>query len=175
MHGESFIGVSLDDMRDIRESSAPQANLCIKAFTQNVNNDIITNDYIVNENKTIYKILPNTKLKDFVSKITANGTITVVNENNLEISEEQYVGTGMKLKINGNNAYTLIVTGDLNGDGEIGIVDVGFVKQHILEQRILTTPFLEASDVNYNGRNSDIADFGILLDIYLGIKNNIGG
>lgn len=170
--GESFIGDSLDDMRDMVSTGEKNTNICIKAFTENVNSNITTKDYSINSNNTISKIKPNTKYKDFIGKFTTESTITVHDASNNEIGLDTYIGTGMKLLV-GNKPYTLIVTGDLNGDGEINIVDVGFMRQHIIEQRQLISPYLEASDVNQNGRNADIADFGIVLDIFLKLRNNI--
>lgn len=54
---------------------------------------------------------------------------------------------------NGNEVcrYTIVVYGDVNGDGEVSSMDMLYVKRHILGVSELTGPYLEAADANRAG------------------------
>ena len=78
------------------------------------------------------------------------------------VSGDKLVGTGMKLCIVDNGkilkTYTIIVTGDTNGDGKINITDMIAVKAHILKKSILSGVYANAGDVNGDGK-INITDF----------------
>ena len=78
------------------------------------------------------------------------------------VSGDKLVGTGMKLCIVDNGkilkTYTIIVTGDTNGDGKINITDMIAVKAHILKKSILSGVYANAGDVNGDGK-VNITDF----------------
>ena len=79
-----------------------------------------------------------------------------------EISEDTAVGTGMLLCVmNGDtvvNSYTIIVSGDVNGDGAASITDLLAVKAHLLNKSELTEAYASAADTNGDGSIS-ITDF----------------
>ena len=54
--------------------------------------------------------------------------------------------------------YTVIVTGDVNGDGKITITDMLAVKAHILQKTLLSGSGLQAADTNGDGKIT-ITDF----------------
>ena len=53
--------------------------------------------------------------------------------------------------------YTIIVTGDANGDGQADIRDILAINKHRLNKASLTAEYLQASDVNEDGK-TDIKD-----------------
>ena len=55
-------------------------------------------------------------------------------------------------------SYTLIVTGDTNGDGKINITDMIAVKASVLKKSQLTGAYAKACDVNGDGK-VNITDF----------------
>ena len=76
----------------------------------------------------------------------------------------------MTFKINTNNkdyTYTVVIKGDVNGDGLIYATDYVKVKNHIMGKTTLTGPYLEASDINNDGN--------IYATDYVQIKNHIMG
>lgn len=81
------------------------------------------------------------------------------------------LGTGMTVQLmtGGTVAktYTLIVTGDTNGDGEISITDMIAVKAHILEKKLLSGVYAQAADTSGDG--------GISITDFIQIKAQILG
>lgn len=97
------------------------------------------------------------KLQD----INPYASINIVNKNNSAKTSGSIV-TGDKVTINsnGNNkTYTVIIYGDLNGDGEITVIDLGKLQKHLLKTSVLTGAYLEAADTDKNGSIS-VVDLG---------------
>ena len=101
--------------------------------------------------KFIDNIEPSTTMKEMISNVKTNGTITVykddreVTDNNIKIS------TGMKVKISLNNEnyeFKVVVKGDTNGDGESNLKDLLQINKHRLNKAKLTAEHLLAGDVN---------------------------
>ncbi len=93
---------------------------------------------------------------------------------NNEILEDDIVGTGytIKLVINGKvlDSKVLIVKGDTNNDGEVGVADVINLRLHILENTLLNTNEAIAADVN-NDDDVGVADLIIIRSHILGTTN----
>lgn len=70
-------------------------------------------------------------------------------------------------------SYTIIVTGDTNGDGKINVADMMSVKSHILKKSGLKDNALKAADVNGDGK-VNVADF-MSIKGYILKKNGING
>ena len=89
------------------------------------------------------------------------GTIRVVDYNTIA-DPSANAGTGMtvQLMVNGKVAgeWTVVVTGDLNGDGETTVSDMLAVKAYVLNKRKLTGAVAQAADTNGDGYVS-ITDF----------------
>lgn len=76
---------------------------------------------------TISGIAPETSLEDLLKNLK-NEEILVVDKDGNEITEGAFVGTGAKVALPGNEGnaldeYTVIVTGDVNGDGKLSASD----------------------------------------------------
>lgn len=116
---------------------------------------ITSNKYLVDTNKNyIYGILPNVKISEFKANIIANVDYKVYDKDEKVITDEnELVSTGMKIKTE-NEVYTLIVKGDINGDGKITITDV--VKCNLYTVNIKVPNELEkvAADVSEDGKIS---------------------
>ena len=63
--------------------------------------------------------------------------------------------------------YTVIIKGDVNGDGLIYATDYVKVKNHIMGKSKLTDAYLMAADINNDGK--------IYATDYVQIKNHIMG
>ena len=97
------------------------------------------------------KIEPNTTLKDFIANCDTNGIITVINSDGNEIAENELVGTGMTMKVKRNNeeiSLTLVVMGDLDGDGKVTAVDLSTLNQAILKTVKLEDAEFKAADLD---------------------------
>ena len=61
------------------------------------------------------------------------------------------LATGMTAVV-GQKTYTLVVTGDVNGDGRITITDVVALQSHVVGKQELTGAYKEAADLNGDGK-----------------------
>lgn len=107
------------------------------------------------EGSNIVGIKPGTKVETFKSNIIGTG-IQVFNQSGTELTTGQIVGTGMTMR-SGSETYTLIISGDLNGDGQVSATDLSKIKQHLIELRLLEGAYLEAADVD-DDENVTITD-----------------
>lgn len=82
-------------------------------------------------------IAPGTKITD-IEGATLNGSVC---------------GTGATVTLN-NNTYTLVIFGDISGDGIINSADLLKVVKHLNETAILEGEFLRASDCNNDGKTN---------------------
>jgi hypothetical protein len=70
-----------------------------------------------------------------------------------EISGTDKIGTGTKLEVTTNSgiiAYTALIYGDVNGDGDISVGDLAGIKLHILRQTLLSGDYLKAANISKN-------------------------
>lgn len=95
-------------------------------------------------------IAPGTKITD-IEGATLEGTV---------------VGTGAKITLN-SNTYTLVVLGDVSGDGEVKSKDYMMIKNYIMGSLVLNDAEKEAADVS--------KDNSIKSKDYMIIKNYIMG
>lgn len=90
------------------------------------------------------------------------------------VSGNTAVGTGMTVKILDGTvekaSYTVIVTGDTNGDGGITITDMIAIKAHVLKKSTLLGVYATAADTNGDGGIS-ITDFIQVKAKILGKEN----
>lgn len=123
--------------------------------------EIKSNQYNVNQTDNI------------ISKITAGTTVTQllanidqtevkVYKDNVIITGSSLISTGSVIKLmNGNitaNSYTIIITGDINGDGKINVSDMIQIKSQILNIKKLEGGYSKAADTNNDGK-INITDF----------------
>ncbi len=114
-------------------------------------------------------------IKDgFISGVICGTTMDVLLENipenefirvmdgDTEVSVDELLSTGMLVQlVDGETvvqSLTLIVTGDINGDGKITITDMVTMKAHILGSNVLEGAQALAADYNGDGKIS-ITDF----------------
>ena len=117
------------------------------------------------EGSNIVGIKPGTKVETFKSNIIGTG-IQVFNQSGTELTTGQIVGTGMTMK-SGSETYTLIISGDLNGDGQVSATDLSKIKQHLIELRLLEGAYLEAADVD-DDENVTITDLSRIRNAMFG-------
>jgi C1A family cysteine protease len=143
------------------------ADVCVKAFT--TFNGITTDEYAISADNYITKIYDNTTINNFLNKIKiVKGTAMFYTTSGEEVTDyNKLVTTGMILKID-NIAYTLVVRGDLNGDGKISLVDLSKHIAHYSEIPgfILSGAYSKAADINLDGMVSliDVSQFLVLYN-----------
>lgn len=131
----------------------------------------ISSDKYEIQDGNISYVLPRTTVNDFNSHITTNRTTHVVDASGVEQTAENLVKTGMKMTVDNENVeYTIIVIGDIDGDGISDITDLAKIKLHLIDRTILSGINYKAADVDRDKRIS-INDLAFLKLVLLGIKN----
>lgn len=134
----------------------------------------ITSSVYTVSGEFIRKIPAGIKAQALVDGINESGYITVYNGNTV-VSGTTMVSTGMTVKLQyaGKTIQTLtvVVTGDVNGDGGISITDALQIKSYLLQKGTLSAAGAIAADTNGDSTVS-ITDFLQIKGKLLG-KNDI--
>lgn len=103
----------------------------------------------------IDKIEADTTVRQFINSLDTNGTVTVYDINNQVVTEDQLIGTGMKVIDTGYGEtfeLTAVVMGDTDGDGRNSATDLADIKHVILKTLTLEGPYFLAADQDDSGR-----------------------
>jgi hypothetical protein len=100
-------------------------------------------------------VSPDMTDSEFLAKVDNSGgqTLTLYDGNGVALDPGAVVGTGNILEVDHDGykvEYKLIIYGDVDGDGSIGIGDLAAVKLQLLKLDALTGAFKKAADVNKN-------------------------
>ena len=153
-------------------ASAAMINL-YEDTTKNENPDVpvdpvvpegITSDVYTIEEGFISRIKPETTVNHFKQNVETEQSMVFLDKDGNELNENDVLATGMTLKV-GTLEFTLIITGDINDDGRIGLVDFAKLKLHYIEKELLTGNALKAADIDGNGAVSinDLAQIKLVL------------
>ena len=128
---------------------------------------ITSNKYTIANNTIIVK--PTNKTYDrqeLLSNITINGSYEIYNKNTKVTSDE--IGTNYEIRI-GSTTYSIIVQGDVTGDGKISLGDVSAIYNHYRNNRLLTSNYLSAGLLTGKDYIS-LGDVSKLYNFYRGNK-----
>ena len=125
--------------------------------------EITSNLYKIEEGY-ISKIKPGTTISIFEQNSEAEEAVTFIKDGKI-LSQDSVISTGTIIKIGTDLEYTLVVTGDIDGDGEVTVTDLAKSKLHFIESKILTGAQLKAADMDYDNEITitDIAKTKLLL------------
>lgn len=130
----------------------------------------------VSTSPEIGKIPGGTTVSNFLSGLVSTNTSMKVFDGQTEASGDKLIGTGMKvqfyLKDTANTpitqyCFTTVVTGDINGDGSVGLSDLILLKSHLLGNSTLTGAAAEAAEIS-GGSEISLTDFIQLKGVLLG-------
>lgn len=115
--------------------------------------------YTVQENeKIIQNIQPNEKISSIKNNITTNSeSIKFFDKNNKELNNTNIIGTGATIVLSDNTKYTVVVKGDVNGDGKADIKDIVEINKHRLNKSKIEGVCYTAGNVDNNSK-LDIKD-----------------
>ena len=116
--------------------------------------DAITSSVYVVTTTMIDQIIPHTNVSTFKENIATEVGYRIVNTKGEELNNTDIIGTGDQLITDTNKTYSLIVTGDLNGDGNITITDMSMMRKHYLEIESLYGVYLKSADMDHNDKIS---------------------
>lgn len=135
---------------------------------------ITSEKYVINDtDKDISKIAPNTTVAMFkqnvvLENVTTNPQMVFLDKDGNTLTDESILGTGMTVKIGKTLQYTLIVTGDINGDKEVTIDDLAEIKMHLIDYKKLEGIKLKAADVD-NDSEISINDVACMKLVIVGL------
>jgi hypothetical protein len=124
--------------------------------------------YIVSNDNIVTNVLPNTSVGNFKLAIALKRNTSLL----FSKADASLVGTNTKFDfINGNQTvtYSIVIFGDINGDGLIDVFDLVSMKSHLLKINILGGEYFKAGDIFNKGRIS-ITDLLALKKDIIGIK-----
>ena len=105
-------------------------------------------------------------------KRKANGEVTIKNANGAVIGDSEKIGTGYTMTFKNGETVTIVVYGDLNGDGEISLSDLLKMKLYLLNKTNLSGAYLESAHVHTISGNISLSDL-LRLKLHLLGKKNI--
>ena len=108
-------------------------------------------------------------MAEFKQNVEANREITIIDNNGNKLEEDDIIGTGMTVTVGEELEYTLIVIGDINGDGKITITDIAQIKLHLIDKEILTGSNFIAADLN-SDEELTVTDLAQIKLIFLDVS-----
>ncbi len=117
------------------------------------------------ESNIISKVSTKLSIADFKKNFNTNQPLTVIDKEGNSITDEtKFISTGMKLKAGETFEFTIVVSGDINGDGVIGIDDIAIIKLHYIEKEKLEGIQLQAADMDFDAKVTinDIAQMKLI-------------
>lgn len=96
-----------------------------------------------------------------------NGTVQIRDSKGNVKANDSVIATGDVLWILDNNGYdykgyTILIYGEVNGDGKIDLFDFAYIKKMILENTGLTGIYLEAGDAYEASEGINLFDFAVI-------------
>ena len=117
-----------------------------------------SDDYVVKDD-VIKNIDANTSLEELKSKLNTNAKQFKLIKNGQEVD---IISTGTILVLDNDRSYTLVVTGDINGDSFHNQLDLTLLINHLLDRTLIQNEIESmASDMNDDGE-IDIVDLSIM-------------
>ena len=107
-------------------------------------------------------------------KITTDLEIEFVNNKNETLKDTDIVGTGTKILVIEDDKilrqYTIILYGDVNGDGKINSVDLLVLQRHILEIQPLEEIYRKAANIRKTASKPTSVDLLLIQRHILGLQ-----
>ena len=130
--------------------------------------DVINSIGIKNDNSNLTGFTLGNDISDIIKNIKSNykdANIKVYDSNNKEITSG-LIATGQKITITNNTtqSFNVVVKGDTNGDGKIGIGDYAKINDYILGKIYLEGSYNLAADTNSDGKIG-IGDYAKVKEI----------
>ncbi len=133
----------------------------VDTYTDPTGPDKITSTTALVTGGYISKIAENTMVSTLLGTLAEGGEYAVT-QNGASVADNALAGTGMVISLYQNgqviDRVTVVVTGDVSGDGKVTITDMLAIKSHLLGKSMLQNAYAKAGDTNGDG-NVTITDF----------------
>ena len=132
----------------------------------------ITNEYVdvsklgIDENGYVSKYELGTTYQDIQNDIMTSGSVKFIDDSRKELLLSDIIRTGSKIRINTGTEekeYTMVVYGDVNGDGKISIFDINEAIKY-KDPNKKNDCYKEAADVVKDGK-IDIFDYNEIIKL----------
>ena len=128
--------------------------ICKSVYASN-NNYATSNKYLINEDyRYIYQIDSYTPVTNFYSNIVVHSSISnhVYDTSGNKKEDNQNLATGDLLMFKNREKYTISVSKDLNGDGNVSISDMALLQSKVLN------PLLDMSIESFLAADANLDD-----------------
>ena len=150
-----------------------QVEIAIQIPEEPVEEKITSDVYVINdEDKDISRIAPGTTVAKFKENVETEQEMVFIDKEGNTLGENDILATGMTIKVGETLEYTLVVTGDLDGDGEVSVNDLAQVKLHLIDYEKLTGIRFKAGDLDNDAEITinDAAQIKLVLINLMEIK-----
>ena len=172
--GNTNINVCADEDENISQSISVNVIEKISeedlSFSTNIKVDGNEITGIEEENQTVEKLLENIMTSE-------KYVVKIVDKEGKALEDGELVGTGAKVQIFTNTdtqnmvaEYSIIIYGDVDGNGKINSVDLLKLQRHILEIEELDFLSQKAGNINKNGKKPTSVDLLLIQRHILGLK-----
>lgn len=150
--------------QNIVQSNNTTTNNVTSNNNNNSSNSILSNSGMNVSSNTVSGITAGVTANEIENNIknNSNASVTIKDSNGNKVNDK--LSTGNQMIIVNNNStsvYTVIVSGDINGDGRVSIADFALVKSNMLGNNTLNEIQKKAADMNKDGKIS-IADIALI-------------
>ena len=118
-----------------------------------------TQDYVIRDNY-ILNVRQQTTVEKFENKfnITEGEEYDIIRDTT-HLTSNSIVATGDTLILDNGARYTIIVAGDINGDGRVANYDLSALRRYILRLRDFNELESIAADINIDGKTLGVKDY----------------
>ena len=142
-----------DETVKLVDEAGNSSTVNIKVNMTVVDDTIKSSTLDVSESELNIKgINPKTLTSDFKKNITSEMEYEVLNKKGEKLSDTDKIGTGCQIKMQSGKVYTIIVWGDLDGDGQISLTELARISKIEVNKVTPTDLELSAIDMNTNGK-----------------------
>lgn len=118
-----------------------------------------------------------TTVSNVKTKVNGRANVVITNSSGTVMNDTEKIGTGSKLTISDGTStysYTVVIKGDITGDGEINSADLLKVRQYLIGTTNLSDSFKDSADINKDGKVNS-ADLLMVRKQLLGTYNIVQG
>ena len=146
---------SQDTTEDVKleDEAGNVTTINVKVQIKRISDVLTSNTLKISETDlNIKKVYPKTTVLNFKKSINSEMEYTILNKSGTELSDSSYIGTGCQVKMKNDKVYTVIVWGDLTGNGKISLTELARISKIFAEQATPTDLEKSAIDINMNGK-----------------------